>query len=343
MSTEDQNTNATQMASLIDQAMYGEIPLEAESGSAPTATQENVETKTEPQVEVTQPPATEPVVEKVAEVAVDPETLEGEKVILAKDNVHTIPYDRLVDARNKAAESAQREAAAIQQASQYQQQLNEANQRLEQIQATQTNTQHAENAQIAQQAIDEGVDPALFGTYDEKDLANGINKLVNQRVETLLATKVDELVSARLAPLEKQHQMSVEDQHFAQLYTAHPDMDSVLDSVEFGGWIGKQPAFIQAAYQNVLNKGTANDVVELLSLYKGQNGLTNPGTVQTTVKQAVANAQVAVPNSLSDLPSGSPVPTTLDDKLSGLSTTQLMDQMSEMTPEQIEKYVNRKL
>lgn len=222
--------------------------------------------------------------------------------------------------------------------------MNETNQRLQQIQETQTNTQHAQNAQMAQQAIDEGIDPAIFGSFDEQDLAKGINTLVNQRVETLLSTKVEQLVSERLAPLEKQHQMSVEEQHFATLYTTHPDLDSVLESSEFGGWIGKQPSFMQAAYQNVLNRGTANEVVELISLYKGQTGLNaNPNTVQTTVKQAVEKAHVQVPNSLSDLPAGSPVPTTLDDKLNGLSTTQLMEAMDGMTPEQIEKYVNRNL
>lgn len=336
MSIEDQNVNATQMASLIDQAMNGEIPLDGESGSEPTTTIEDATTKTEPEV-------VEPVKEPEKEPEKEPDP-EGEKVVLARDGIHTIPYDRLVEARDKAAEMTQREAEARQQAGLYQQQLNEANQRLEQIQATQTNTQHAQNAQMAQQAIDEGVDPTIFGTFDENDLAKGIHSLVNQRVEALLSTRVDELVNARLAPLEKQQQLSVEEQHFTQLYTAHPDMDSILESAEFGGWMTKQPSFVQAAYQSVLNNGTAQDVVEMLSLYKDQTGLnTSPATVQTTVKQAVEKAQVQVPNSLSDLPAGSPVPTTLDDKLAGLSTTQLMDQMADMSPDQIEKYVNRNL
>lgn len=331
MSTEDQNTTPVNMASLIEQAMYGEVPENGE-GDTPVTTEAD-DVKTEPQ--------TEGLTE---ESEVDPEQLEGEKVVLAKDGVHTIPYERLVEARQRASELAQREAEARQQAALYQQQLNEVSQRLQQIQETQTNTQHAQNAQLAQQAIDEGVDPAIFGSFDEQDLAKGINTLVSQRVESLLSTKVEQLVSERLAPLEKQHQMSVEDQHFATLYTAHPDLDSVLESFEFGGWIGKQPSFMQAAYQNVLHRGTANEVVELISLYKDQTGLSaNPNTVQTTVKQAVDKAQVQVPNSLSDLPAGSPVPTTLDDKLNGLSTAQLIEAMDGMTPEQIEKYVNRNL
>lgn len=339
MSTEDQNTTPVDMASLIEQAMNGEA-LENGEGDTPV-TAETDDVKTEPQVEGANKA---PEVELTKEPEVDPEQLEGEKVVLAKDGVHTIPYDRLVEARQRASELAQREAEARQQAATYQQQLNEANQRLQQIQETQTNTQHAQNAQLAQQAIDGGVDPEIFGSFDEQDLAKGINTLVNQRVESLLSTKVEQLVSERLAPLEKQHQMSVEDQHFATLYTAHPDLDSVLESSEFGGWIGKQPSFMQAAYQNVLHRGTANEVVELISLYKDQTGLSaNPNTVQTTVKQAVEKAQVQVPNSLSDLPAGSPVPTTLDDKLNGLSTTQLMEAMDGMTPEQIEKYVNRNL
>jgi primosomal replication protein N len=34
-------------------------------------------------------------------------------------------------------------------------------------------------ANIAQQAIDQGVDPAIFGDFSEKDLAAGIQKLVD--------------------------------------------------------------------------------------------------------------------------------------------------------------------
>ncbi len=52
-------------------------------------------------------------------------------------------------------------------------------------------------ANIAQQAIDQGVDPAIFGDFSEKDLAAGIQKLVNSQVSTL----VQQQLQTALAPI----------------------------------------------------------------------------------------------------------------------------------------------
>ena len=114
MSTEDQNTTPVDMASLIEQAMYGETPENGEGDTPVTAEADDV--KTEPQAEdLTKVPEVEPT----KEPEVDPEQQEGEKVVLAKDGVHTIPYDRLVEARQRASDLAQREAEARQQATLY--------------------------------------------------------------------------------------------------------------------------------------------------------------------------------------------------------------------------------
>ena len=111
MSTEDQNTTPVDMASLIEQAMNGEIPENGE-GDTPVTTEAD-DVKTEPQVEGANKV---PEVELTKEPEVDPEQLDGEKVVLAKDGVHTIPYDRLVEARQRASDLAQRETEARQQA-----------------------------------------------------------------------------------------------------------------------------------------------------------------------------------------------------------------------------------
>jgi DNA-binding NarL/FixJ family response regulator len=59
-------------------------------------------------------------------------------------------------------------------------------------------------ANIAQQAIDQGVDPAIFGDFSEKDLAAGIQKLVNSQVSTL----VQQQLQTALAPIQQQQQFT---------------------------------------------------------------------------------------------------------------------------------------
>ncbi|WP_336938031.1 hypothetical protein [Acinetobacter modestus] len=325
-------------AQLLEQALNGDTAT-AENGSQPATTQVTEENtpKAEGQDGTQQPTDTQ---QAQQQQQVDESQLNADNaVILAKDGKHTIPYDKLVEARNGEKEWKQKFDEAQQQLSQLQA---DAQERKDNGQAP---TTQDNQANIAQQAIDQGVDPAIFGDFSEKDLAAGIQKLVNSQVSTL----VQQQLQTALAPIQQQQQVSVEQAHFNEIFTAHPDADSIVESKEFNDWKNAQPSFLKDAYDAVLNKGSAAQVVELLGLYKSGTQSTqqasqqqhNSDAVREAAKKAVSQAQTPVPNSLSDLPQGSPAGVTREERLANMSPAELAEEMQGWTQEQREQYMNR--
>ena len=328
-------------AQLLEQALNGDT-ANAENGSQPATTQ--VTEENTPKVEgqdgthEEHSSARADTQQAQQQQQVDESQLNAENaVILAKDGKHTIPYDKLVEARNGEKE--------------WKQKFDEAQQQLAQLQADaqerkdngQAPTTQDNQANIAQQAIDQGVDPAIFGDFSEKDLAAGIQKLVDDRV----AKMVDQRVNAALSPMHQQQQISAEQAHFNEIFTAHPDAESIVESQEFGNWINKQPSFVQSAYETVLNQGNAAQVVELLGLYKAETQSTQAAqpndTVRAAAQQAVKQAQTQVPHSLSDLPAGSPSGVSRDERVAAMSPAQMLEEMENWTPEQIDQFMNRRV
>ena len=325
-------------AQLLEQALNGDT-ANAENGSQPATTQVTEENtpKVEGQDGTQQPADTQ---QAQQQQQVDESQLNAENaVILAKDGKHTIPYDKLVEARNGEKEWKQKFDEAQQQLAQLQA---DAQQRIDNGQAP---TTQDNQANIAQQAIDQGVDPAIFGDFSEKDLAAGIQKLVNSQVSTL----VQQQLQTALAPIQQQQQVSVEQAHFNEIFTAHPDAESIVESKEFNDWKNAQPSFLKDAYETVLDKGSAAQVVELLGLYKSntQSGHQSVQTANDAVKavaqKAVSQAQTPPPNSLSDLPAGSPAGVSRDERLAAMSPAQLAEEMQGWTPDQVEQFLNRRV
>lgn len=310
---------------LLDQAMYGDTATAGE-GSQPATTQEQEQANTpnaEAQTQQQQP---------------DESQLNAENaVLLAKDGKHTIPYERLADARKGEQEWKQKFEDAQTQLAHLQA---DAQQRIENGQAP---TAQDNQTAIAQQAIDQGVDPAVFGDFSEKDLAAGIQKVVDMRV----AAMVDQRLKDVLAPFQQQQAVSAEQAHFTEIFTIHPDAESIVESKEFNDWMDAQPNIIQGAYETVLNSGTASQVVELLGLYKSANQLSpssaEPDAVKAVAQQAVKNAQTQVPHSLSDLPAGSPAGVSRDERIANMTPAQMIEEMSTWTEEQREQYLNRRV
>lgn len=313
-------------AQLIDQELHGDTaPNPAEEGSQPTTTQEQEQANT-------------PNAETQAQQQPDESQLNADNaVVLAKDGKHTIPFERLADARKgeqewkQKFEDAQSELAKLQA---------DAQQRIENGQAP---TTQDNQAAIAQQAIEQGVDPAVFGDFSEKELAAGIQKVVDMRV----AAMVDQRLKDALAPLQQQQALSAEQAHFTEIFTAHPDAESIVESKEFTDWMNVQPGITKGAYETVLNGGTASQVVELLGLYKSENQSTQqaaePDAVKAAAQQAVKNAQTQVPHSLSDLPAGSPAGVSRDERIANMTPAQMIEEMSTWTEEQREQYLNRRV
>lgn len=330
-------------AQLLEQALNGDT-ANAENGSQPATTQ--VTEENTPKVEgqdgthEEHSSARADTQQAQQQQQVDESQLNAENaVILAKDGKHTIPYDKLVEARNGEKE--------------WKQKFDEAQQQLAQLQADaqerkdngQAPTAQDSQAAIAQQAIDQGIDPAIFGDFGEEDLAAGIQKVVDMRV----AAMMDQRLKDVLAPLQQQQAVSAEQAHFTEIFAVHPDAESIVESKEFNEWKDAQPSFLKDAYETVLDKGSAAQVVELLGLYKSntQSGqqAAQPANdaVKAVAQKAVSQAQTPPPNSLSDLPAGSPAGVSRDERLAAMSPAQLAEEMQGWTPDQVEQFLNRRV
>lgn len=235
------------------------------------------------------------------ESATTPEPDPAKAVVLAKDGVHTIPYEKLAEAREgekhwKAqAEAATAELAALRAQAQQRADAGE--------EPTQTDAAVA----TAQAAIAQGVDPAIFGDFSEEALAQGIQKLVDMRVQE----QVSAALNKALAPIQQKQQIDAVQSHMSAIYAAHPDADSIAESKELADWIAAQPSFARAGYQAVLQQGTTAEVIEFFDTFKqatgkaAQQNTPEQSDVSAAAKAALAKAKAQVPTSLSEIPAGS--------------------------------------
>ncbi|WP_295977978.1 hypothetical protein [uncultured Variovorax sp.] len=283
-----------------------------------------------------------------APVAASAEPDASNAVVLAKDGKHTIPYEKLVQAREgeqhwrAQAEAAQRQLADLQA---------QAQQRADSGQApTATDNQVA----AAQAAIDKGVDPAIFGDFSEEALAKGIQTLVAQQVQQQVQEQVQAHVGKAMAPYQQQQQRSALEAHYDAIYKAHPDADSMAESAELQQWIGAQPSYMQPTLRGVLDKGTSAQIVELFNDFKkataapaaapaagaSQAAVADP---KAAAQAAIAAAAPAVPASLSDIPGGRADALSPHERLAAMDPVSMADAMQGMTPAQIDAFLNRSL
>ena len=257
-------------------------------------------------------------------------------VVLAKDGVHTIPYEKLVEAREaekswKAQAEAAQAAAAVAQAQLADLQA-QAQQRADEGRAP---TMQDKAVAAATAAVDAGtVDPELFGDFSEEAIAKGVQRLVAQQMQALKAE-----VLGAVQPLQAQAQETEAQKHFSAILSAHPDAQSVAESAELAAFIDKQPSFVRAQYQSVVTQGTASQVVELLDVFKAASGKaqTHQATsVADAAQAAIAKARQPVPSSLSDIPGSVAASAGELEAMANLSETQLLGKFEGKTPEQIE-------
>ena len=254
-------------------------------------------------------------------------------VVMARDNKHTIPFEKLEEAREgqkhwrAQAEAAQQELEALKAAAQ------------ERADSGQAPTKQDNQIAAAEAAIDAGVDPELFGDFSEEALAAGINKLVQQQVEARL--------QSALAPYEKREAQTATEAHYNAIYEAHPDADSVAQSQELTEWINSQPTFVRGSMAAVMQEGNTEQVIELLDAFKSATGTAQAAgnytanAVRSAANKKVASAKGDVPASLSDFPAGRAGATSSSEAMQDMAGVELLDAMDSMTPQQIEDFLNR--
>lgn len=260
-------------------------------------------------------------------------TAEGEganPALMARDGVHTIPYEKLVEAREGEQHwRAEAEAAKAE---------------LERLQAQASNnadddlSTHEQNAAIAQDAIDDGADPDLFGDFSEEDLAKGVMKLVDMK-----------LAEMQQMQTQQKSQAAASNAHLQAIYSAHPDADSIAESKELADWIDAQPSHVKLGIQTVMEKGNAQEVIGVFDSFKQATGTTRPAAapasddVRAKAKQAADAATSEPPVSLSDIPGGKAGGQTLVEQAANMEAADLVERMQTMTPDQINDLLNRML
>lgn len=324
-------------AQYLEASMNGDT-AQADSIDTPADTAAEDE-QAETPVDKDDTPAQETITDKPEDDATsnDDADPDGEKVVLARDGVHTIPYEKLVEARERDRVSQEQLAAANAELEALRKQL--------QTPATAAPTQQEQDIETAQAAIDAGVNPDYFGDFSEEALAEGINRLIDERVQA----QVEARVAKALEPMQQKEQESAAEAHMRTIYEAHQDADSVVESGEFEAWKASQPSYAQAAVDAVLAQGTAEQVVELLNNYKQSTNSTaepakadKPSTddLKAKAREAIKNTAPAIPASLSDIPGGHKGATNLAEQMDSMSAVDLANTMMDWSPEKREQYLN---
>ena len=322
----------TEAQQLLDAAFAGTLNLDADANQAKAPAAPNSE-------------AGNPANNTPAPAAGAQATQDDEKPapIASKSGEYTIPYEKLTSARTERdqykAEAAQlREQLASLTAAQANNFAAAQQQAQTRADAGQAPTQADSNLAVAQAAAAQGVDVAIFGDFSEEGIANGVAQLVAQ-MEARANARVEEKVNAALAPLREREAQSAVSAHQQAIYGAHPDADEVYESSEFKAWMGNQPSYARAAIEYTLANGTAQQVVEVFSTFKGATG---KGTPADAVSKALAKAQQQPPISLSDLPGAAASGNGDAERVAALAgdPAALLDFMAGLSPEKQNRLMN---
>lgn len=253
-------------------------------------------------------------------------------VVLARDGKHTIPYETLVKHREgeqhwKAlAEAAQQQLADLQAQAQARADAGTAPTKTDNMVAT------------AEAAIEAGADVGIFGDFSEEALAKGIATLVQARV------------NAALEPLATKQAKDAAAAHYDAIYSKHPDADSIAQSTEFAAWVNAQPSAVRNAYWGLFDAktgGTADEIVEVFDAFKAAS-TPNPNTPAAADPKAAASAAVAAakatpPASLSSIPGARVEGASELDRAADMSGPDMLEATKNMSPAQIEAWLDRQI
>ena len=290
---------------------------------------------------------TKPDASKQKGEADDTELTAENAVVMARDNKHTIPFEKLAEAREGQRHWQERA-----------EQAEAARQVLESLMAQAQARADAGIAptrtdglvEQATEAIEQGADISIFGDFSEEALAGGIDTKIDQKNAPLLEriAQLEATLKQTLGPIQERNAVDAHSAHLNAIYAAHPDADSVVQSQELTEWINSQPTFVRGSMNAVIEKGSTDEVIELFSAFKSATGTTQAAgnltadAVKAAAKQKAANAKGDVPASLSDFPAGRAGATSRDEAMHDMSSgIDLATAMDDMTPEQIEQFLNR--
>lgn len=269
-------------------------------------------------------------------------------VVLARDGVHTIPYDTLVKHREGEQHWKAKYDASQQQLSELQAQAQAR------ADAGAAPTKTDQMVAAAEAAIEAGADAGLFGDFSEEALANGIKEYSKQLIQAereAIKAEVRAEIAKELAPLKQERAKSAADAHYDAIYSKHPDADSIAQSTEFKAWVDAQPSAVRAAYWGLFDPetgGTATQIVEVFDAFKSSsktNSTTTAADTKAAASAAVASAKAKAepPASLSAIPGARAEGASALDRAADMSGPELMDATRNMSPAQLEAWLDRQM
>ena len=102
-----------------------------------------------------------------------------------------------------------------------------------------------------------------------------LKRLEDRILETLEAktAEIQEKIASRVQPIEESYKKSDEAAHFGTIRGSHPDFETHRDSGAILQWIETKPRYLRESMKATYEQGTAEDVVDLISDFKKENGL----------------------------------------------------------------------
>lgn len=85
--------------------------------------------------------------------------------------------------------------------------------------------------------------------------------------------EISERFETKVKPLEESLQINDQEAHFAYIKEKHSDFETYRDDGSILKWIDSKPKYLQGYLKEVYNKGTAEQIVELLTDFKHENNL----------------------------------------------------------------------
>lgn len=148
------------------------------------------------------------------------------------------------------------------------------------------------------------------------DVARG-EALMRRREYSQLVEHVFGQLRPVLSAMQEAVERHSEQLMYSDLTQTIPDYDAVRDEVL--AWVDTQPSFLKAAYQQVANNGSTDEVAELVNIWRKQTGAAapTPAPVAAPVSTPTPAPAPLSPAAAAALQSLKPVPTSRSSTTAG--------------------------
>ena len=115
-------------------------------------------------------------------------------------------------------------------------------------------------------------------------LAKAIDVMLKKQEQRIRAE-----IGQQIAPTTARVEEQARNEHLTTIRGAHKDFDALMESGEVHEWVETLPSYLKAGFQQVLAKGTADDVIDMVTRYKGAAGKAQDTAQQQQQQQQPTN------------------------------------------------------